>query len=795
MVRRAGITLLSEYKKWYKVQNPLLPSTPSTTYRDCGWVSWKDFVGAQWREFEEARAFSRQLGVTSICQWMAYTKSEDFPKDIPHNPNSAYKEKGWKGWPDWFGTNKFTKRNARPFQEARAFARSLCFSSQDEWRAWARQTDKPFDIPIKPSRVYPEWQGWGDWLGNVNAWTATAIAAFLKDIAGIIPHLTQAELTAILQRNGLAVSASQSPRLIAGRMYRHIQDLAGKPDAEEAIDALIAEMKGLTSDNEDQETEAFQSRHEADEAQPSIGNLPRPFSVASIHDPDKLAANKLLTDEHVLEFICANRTNALWDEVLNNPDFDIDAIRNLEGGAYANEIRRRFLTQYDGAMALPLPRGYAFHDEEGNRLLPTVMQRLVAYRLLTTPEQGLLNLSGVGAGKTLSAILSSRVLKSKLTLCIGFNSSLDMWERAFNNAFPNVQVFNKDRGSIELTPRKPAVLLLNHESFSLETTDAMIDDLLARHSKNLGLVVVDEAHLSKVSDKVEVSKRRKAISRLLKDARLKHPELRTLTMTATPLVTSLTEPKSLLELTLGRELPELKTTPTADNAMVMHQHLTLYSVRFKPRHSSTPIIHRPEIEANHLLDDLLKIGPSDLLGMDRALLPVKLDETEFRTGDVVYSHYRTGLHSVIRAHLEAQGFKVGVLSGEDHSGLDAYLRGEVQILLGSQPLGCAVDGLQRLSNRMIFLSLPWTASSFEQACGRLNRIGQKKQVEIIIPQVVLREDGKTWSWDMSRWNRIENRQALLDMVLEGKAPEKAVSEKVLLEKARAALREWIAELG
>ncbi len=57
--------------------------------------------------------------------------------------------------------------NFRPFNEARAFARSLKLRSSAEWVKFCASGRRPSDIPSNPQAKYDvEWQGWRDWLGT-----------------------------------------------------------------------------------------------------------------------------------------------------------------------------------------------------------------------------------------------------------------------------------------------------------------------------------------------------------------------------------------------------------------------------------------------------------------------------------------------------------------------------------------------------------------------------------------------------------------------------------------------------
>ena len=130
---------------------------------------WEGVGRANWREFEESRSFVRTLGLKSSFEWRDYCKSGKKPADIPVNPRSVYAKSGWTGFGDWLGTGTIAlwQRQYRPFEEARAFARSLGLKSGTEWRAYCKSSKKPADIPAVPSKPYAEtgWAGFRDWLG------------------------------------------------------------------------------------------------------------------------------------------------------------------------------------------------------------------------------------------------------------------------------------------------------------------------------------------------------------------------------------------------------------------------------------------------------------------------------------------------------------------------------------------------------------------------------------------------------------------------------------------------------
>ena len=127
----------------------------------------------EWRDFEEARALARSLGLESRKDWVEWCMNKERPQDIPVDPALVYGGEGgpWKGWPDFLGYELQGRRSRwmgwRSFEEARGFVWSLGLKSQKEWQEWSKSGERPDDIPSNPDRVYEEegWLSWPDFLG------------------------------------------------------------------------------------------------------------------------------------------------------------------------------------------------------------------------------------------------------------------------------------------------------------------------------------------------------------------------------------------------------------------------------------------------------------------------------------------------------------------------------------------------------------------------------------------------------------------------------------------------------
>jgi superfamily II DNA or RNA helicase len=798
-VNSIGLRNKEEWKIWFhsRACPNDIPSDPQSGYKGKGWTNWADWLGTRnrkggYRAFEGARAFVQTLKLQNQSDWRAWAKSVDRPLDIPADPQRVYNGKGWTTWGDWLGT-KNRKGGYLSFEEARSYVRSLELKGREEWSIWADNDMRPDNIPASPNTVYLNngWAGWGDWLGIIQRWTKNAILSFLNGIRPILKDLQPAELYAIMRQNGMIASANtkhQNTNLI-----KRIRDLCSSPNPEADFEKLAAEIErqneACEEEFEDEEIiEVIPSDEEIKEA------LPELRSLASLKAVDSLVEAGITSDEETIEFLVANRVSGLWQDVLNKDlTTELENLRNDTGGGYFNTIRQRFFTQYDGAQSLVIPAGYDFRVE-GKLAQPNLMQRLAAYRILTEKRLG--NWSGVGAGKTLSAILASRVIDSRLTIIVAFNSTVQPWAMRIKEAFPDSVIHIKERGDVRVDPTTHTYLVMNFETFQQPDSVAMVQNLVEKHQ--IDFVVLDEIQSVKQRTPRVTSKRRQVVSGLLSAASEKNPDLCVLGMSATPVINNLYEAKALLELVKGVEFNDLNTFSSIANASAMHEKLILYGIRYRPEYKQSIETEFKEIAGNEYLSRLHKVKKGAILDLEKVLLDAKIETivASLRKGMLIYTHYLTGLVSPLRRAIEKAGFKVGLFTGEDKSGLDLFKKGNVDVLIGSVPVGTGVDGLQHICNRMVVVSLPWTSAEYEQLIGRLYRQGSAfDKVEVIIPQVVLEHNGDIWSWDKMRMHRIQYKKTLADAALDGVIPQgELASPETMFKQAREALQAWITRI-
>ena len=105
-------------------------------------------------------------------------------------------------------------------------------------------------------------------------------------------------------------------------------------------------------------------------------------------------------------------------------------------------------------------------------------------------------------------------------------------------------------------------------------------------------------------------------------------------------------------------------------------------------------------------------------------------------------------------------------------GLNSFLNGEIDILIGTAAIGTGVDGLQHVCDRLIINVLPWTNAEFEQLLGRIYRQGQRSQkVQMVIPITEAQVGDETWSWCRSKLARIQFKKSIADAAVDGIVPE------------------------
>lgn len=193
--RNLGLKNEGQWRKYAKglheakgVKPENIPYDPKAVYIGKGWQGWGDWLGTgsiasynrNYLPFSEARKIIHSIKLKNTSEWRQYSKGlltgkKCLPQNIPANPNTVYKDKGWINFGDWLGSESIAtfKRTYIDFVDARRIVRQLKLTGKAQWYNYCQgrlieKGIKPKSIPSNPNNVYKNngWQGWGDWLGT-----------------------------------------------------------------------------------------------------------------------------------------------------------------------------------------------------------------------------------------------------------------------------------------------------------------------------------------------------------------------------------------------------------------------------------------------------------------------------------------------------------------------------------------------------------------------------------------------------------------------------------------------------
>lgn len=613
-------------------------------------------------------------------------------------------------------------------------------------------------------------------------WTVAGIRSFVNSLKAHLAAFTPAELYVLFQQNGLLSGDRKSQAFVdalaTGRFpFAEIEKFCKGETS--LVDSFLADST-LTLESLDETKPAKEAELGAvGEGQEESAELPSADTadvLKSLQSPVVVSA-----DQEAIDFLVASALAKIWKHAFRNEAAAVAQARDFKGDAYAERVRAEFLAEYERVKSLPIPAGYAF-TVEGRPALPNLMQRLVASRIQQKRREG--NWSGTGAGKTLSAVLASRVVGAKLTVICCPNSVVEGWKSAILKAFPDSLVATKtfapdwtaiaeDATGIGKSAAAQRYVVLNYEAFQQEDSEGKVRQFAEQET--IDFVVVDEIHFTKQRTVENLSKRKKLVTTLISLAAVKQPQLCVLGMSATPVINNLQEGKSLVEMVSGLTHDDLNTRPTVAHCMKLHQRLVTLGTRWLPEYQTVCELQTPEVDCGDSVEEIKALGRNGSpLALEQILTRVRLPiiRQNIRPKTLLYTHYIQDIDSALYKALVADGWRVGFFTGDDKSGLEGFLHGDVDVLIGSSAIGTGVDGLQEVCQRLIINVLPWTNAEFEQLKGRIYRQGQHAdKVTVIVPITYADVNGERWSWCGSKMRRLHFKKSIADAAVDGIVPE------------------------
>lgn len=606
-----------------------------------------------------------------------------------------------------------------------------------------------------------------------SGWTVQHIKLFVGSLRQHINSFTSAELYSIFQQSGLLDSTGKAQpfikAVITGRFPAEEIDkfLAGKPSL---VDELVTKDQLETSES------VFNDGSGSFSEQTSgVHQDGQDLPIVTTEDALKALdyAVTICADTEAVEFLSTSGTEKLWRHAFLDEQNAIVQARGFSGSEYAEEIKKRFLQEHQEACDFIIPEGYSFKID-GKVISPNLMQRLVAMRTARMGRSG--NWSGTGAGKTLSAVLASRLIDAGLTVVCCPNSVVDGWARELINIFPDSDVETKTfepKWEKSTGDKAHRYLVLNHEAFQQRGSEEQLNNFL--QTELVDFVVVDEVHHTKQRFTENISQRKRLISALIAIAGEKNKELSVLGMSATPVINNLAEGKHMIEMITGIQHDDLDLHPTVNNCMKMHQRLVTLGIRWIPAYNIEIERLEPEIDCSPFLDQIHQLGDKGSpLALELILTQARLPEIlkNVRKKTLIYTHYITDIDKILYDALKRGGWKVGFYTGDEKAGLSAFIDGDVDVLIGTSAISTGVDRLQHVCSNLIINVLPWTHAEYEQLLGRIYRQGQReKRIQVIIPKTFALVNGNRWSWCESKLERLKYKKSIADAAVDGIVPE------------------------
>ena len=617
--------------------------------------------------------------------------------------------------------------------------------------------------------------------GCQTRWTVSKIRHFVASLQDHLEALTPAELYVIFQQSGLLQTGGKAKgfvkALTTGRfpkmeLEKFVEGQASLVD--EFLDDSDLALEDHVLDDERLDKPQEESPDNLEESEPDESILPQVRTRKALEALDTPVVASI--DAEAAEFLLASAKAKIWSHAYRDESEAIAECEKFGESAYSERVRTEFLEEYQAASTLTIPGGYSF-TIDGEIRQPNLMQKHVAVKVRDHCRYG--NWSGTGAGKTLSAILATRVVEASLTVVCCPNAVVGDagggWAREIRRVFPDSEIITKTLKPAWSGWGRHRYLVLNYEQFQQSYSEVMLKQFL--EVNDVDFIVVDEIHFTKQRHADQMSQRKRLVQAMISTASESNPQLCVLGMSATPVINNLQEGRSLVEMISEVEHEDLDVRPTVPNCMRLHQKLVSLGTRWRPTYDSVLQTEMVDVDCSEYLDTIRALGknhsPLELEKiLTRARLPVILGRLSHQRQTLVYTHYVQEIDRILYEAIRSAGYRVGFYTGESKAGLNAFKEGKLDVLIGSSAVGTGVDGIQHCCNQLIVNVLPWTHSEYEQLIGRVWRQGQTEdKVQVVIPVTFADINGNRWSYCDSKLQRIRYKKSIADAAVDGAVPE------------------------
>lgn len=417
-----------------------------------------------------------------------------------------------------------------------------------------------------------------------------------------------------------------------------------------------------------------------------------------------------------------------------------------------------------------------------------------------------LNYSDTGAGKTKAAIAAAYFLGLKHTIIFCPHSVINTaWlpqikEAKFAKTVAENEIITEcgDEFTFEV---------FNYDKFNtLGQADERLKKIIS--SKKYSLIVFDEVHRLKNKE----SNTYCSISKFTQTLRKLNPSVKILGCTATPITTSNKDLQGIYEIMSGKKADEVTMGSLASQLINANKILETSGFGYFPKSKLTvryngvdsEELFAPEVRGKAIFKtELANIdgtsieqeciehrGNTSKIEDLHLLLKFNAYKHLIKKGTVIYTEYTYGdrmlfeLKDLIEDTLHLPAC---IYSGEckrtdeDNNSLEEFIKGNKSVLIGTKSMCEGVDGIQKVSNRLILHTIPAVWSVMHQLIGRFDREGSsfiEEGVDVFVPMVVFKlDDGRVTSFDKRRWNRAMLRKIKDDITKGGHLDEITFAEK------------------
>ena len=493
-------------------------------------------------------------------------------------------------------------------------------------------------------------------------------------------------------------------------------------------------------------------------------------------------------------YLLKESVNKIWNCVLSSESY-LETVKEMResSGPWLTYVLDTFMMEYKSVQNEKVGPDYKFEYP------PSLMQKLMSYRIATNPYYG--NWCGTGAGKTNASLIASRRIDARVTVCVCPNAVVETIRKSILRVYPeSTIIIPKSLDDIVSYDRsKYNYVILNYEKFCQSYSPALVDKLVSLNQ--IDFLCFDEVHRAKN----DMSSINQNLTNLRVLGGEKNPGMRVLGMTATPLINNLSEVRNLLELITGTSFEDIIPTNlvTINNIHNAYKYLMLYGFRYVPDYKINCIEEKVDIDGTkELAEKLVGFENSEVGDIEGHMIQVKYEGIrshikKYRT--IIYTQFIKNILPRIKEELKKDGITFREYTGEIDSVerdsiVSDFAQHKFDVILASSPITTGVDGLQKICDTIIILSLPWTNAEYVQLVGRINRQGSEfGSVKIVVPQVKIKmNNGKEWSWDDKRFRIIKTKRTLSDAVVDGRfASIFSLNRSKLLRDAVESLREGI----